>query len=116
MRSTTETLIAAMRILARDIQSGDGVANAAISEAAGRLEEQQAALSELEAKVKAQHLDWREVEKLLNAVHTVRKAVEVQSGRKMGENETFEDFVITHLGGVQLKAEVAKASNAKDVE
>lgn len=38
-RSSTPTLIAAMRILARDIQSGDGVANAAIAEAADRLEE-----------------------------------------------------------------------------
>lgn len=38
-KSSTETLIAAMRILARDIQSGDGVANAAIAEAADRLEE-----------------------------------------------------------------------------
>lgn len=36
-RSSTETLIAAMKILARDIQSDDGVANAAISEAANRL-------------------------------------------------------------------------------
>lgn len=50
MRSTTETLIAAMRILARDIQSGDGVANAAISEAADRLEEQRARIAELEAQ------------------------------------------------------------------
>ena len=41
-KSSTETLIAAMRVLARDIQSGDGVANAAISEAADRLEELQA--------------------------------------------------------------------------
>lgn len=40
MRSTTETLIAAMRILANDIESGDGVANAAIAEAGERLEEQ----------------------------------------------------------------------------
>ena len=38
-KSSTETLVAAMRILARDIQSGDGVANAAIAEAADRLEE-----------------------------------------------------------------------------
>jgi hypothetical protein len=38
-KSSTETLIVAMRILARDIQSGDGVANAAIAEAADRLEE-----------------------------------------------------------------------------
>lgn len=38
-RSDTPTLIAAMWILSRDIQSEDGVANAAIAEAAMRLEE-----------------------------------------------------------------------------
>lgn len=48
-KSTTETLVAAMRILARDID-GDGVANAAIAEAADRLEEQQARIAELEAR------------------------------------------------------------------
>lgn len=47
-KSSTETLIAAMRVLARDIQSGDGVANAAIAEAADRLEELQARIAELE--------------------------------------------------------------------
>ena len=47
MKSSTETLIGAMRILARDIQSGDGVANAAIAEAADRLEEQQEEITEL---------------------------------------------------------------------
>lgn len=39
IRSNTETLIAAMRILADEIVSEDGVANAAIREAAERLEE-----------------------------------------------------------------------------
>ena len=39
MRSTTPTLIAAMRILAADIQSDDGIPNGAIHEAADRLEE-----------------------------------------------------------------------------
>lgn len=39
MKSSTTTLIAAMRILAADIQSSDGVANLAIAEAADRLEE-----------------------------------------------------------------------------
>jgi hypothetical protein len=42
--SSGETLVAAMRILSRDIQSDDGVANAAIAEAADRLERLQAAL------------------------------------------------------------------------
>lgn len=36
----TKTLIAAMRILADEIQSGDGLANAAIGEAAVRLADQ----------------------------------------------------------------------------
>lgn len=39
-RSSTKTLISALDILARDIQSADGVANAAIAEAAQRLREQ----------------------------------------------------------------------------
>ncbi len=39
MRTDTETLIEAMKILSRDIESGDGVANAAIAEAAERLGE-----------------------------------------------------------------------------
>lgn len=36
--SSCETLVSAMRILSQDIQSEDGVANAAIAEAADRLE------------------------------------------------------------------------------
>jgi len=36
-RSDTPTLIEALRILARDIESDDGVANAVIAEAADRL-------------------------------------------------------------------------------
>jgi len=39
MRSSTETIIGALRILANDIESEDGVANAAIAEAADRMEE-----------------------------------------------------------------------------
>jgi len=38
-RTSTPTLIAAMRALANDIESPDGVANAAILEAAERMEE-----------------------------------------------------------------------------
>jgi len=48
MRTSTETLIKAMRILSSDIQSDDGVANAAIAEAAQRLEEQQDRIKRLE--------------------------------------------------------------------
>jgi hypothetical protein len=73
-KSSTETLIAAMRVLARDIQSGDGVANAAIAEAADRLEELQAdhlrdatkmaglqaRIAELERKA-ADGTDWKAI-------------------------------------------------------
>jgi hypothetical protein len=38
-RTNTRTLIAAMRALASDIESPDGIANAAILEAAERLDE-----------------------------------------------------------------------------
>ena len=39
MRTKTETLINALRILSQEIESNDGVANAAIAEAADRMEE-----------------------------------------------------------------------------
>lgn len=44
MKTDTATLIETLRILAVDIQSEDGIANAAIAEAADRLEELQAQL------------------------------------------------------------------------
>jgi hypothetical protein len=49
--SSSATLVSAMRILANDIQSDDGVANAAIREAADRIEQ-------LEAKLKQVHKDY----------------------------------------------------------
>ena len=54
MKSSTDTIIAALRILAVEIHSEDGVANAAISEAADRIEE-------LQRKVRNQR---RELDKL----------------------------------------------------
>lgn len=52
-KTTTKVLIEALRALAMDIQSKDGVANAAIAEAAGRLEELQA-----ENKALREALEW----------------------------------------------------------
>jgi ABC-type transporter Mla subunit MlaD len=46
-RSTTNTLVEALNILARDIQSEDGVANACIAEAAQRLQEQEENINDL---------------------------------------------------------------------
>ena len=63
MRSSTETLIAAMRILATDIQSDDGAANAAVAEAAERLAEQHMRIAQLEQEndaLRADLLLWEE--------------------------------------------------------
>jgi hypothetical protein len=48
MNSKTETLISALQILARDIQTNDGVANACLDEAASRLQQ----LQQLQHKLK----------------------------------------------------------------
>lgn len=47
MRSSSETLVGALRILAQDVESVDGVANAAIQEAADRIEELAAEVEDL---------------------------------------------------------------------
>ena len=57
VRSSTETLIAAMRILSQDIQSDDGAANAAVAEAAERLAEQHMRIAQLEQENDALRAD-----------------------------------------------------------
>lgn len=55
-KTSTKVLAEVLRVLAMDVQSKDGVANAAIAEAAGRLEELQAeneALAAMEAALTA---------------------------------------------------------------
>lgn len=51
MKTDTKILIKALRILANDIQSDDGVANACIAEAADRLEEQENLLNRYAVEV-----------------------------------------------------------------
>lgn len=51
IRTDTETLIKALKILSEDIQSEDGVANAAILEGAFRIEE-------LDGQLKMCHEEW----------------------------------------------------------
>ncbi len=47
-RSSTETIIAALKILSVEIQSGNGIANAAIAEAADRMKEMAEKIRKLE--------------------------------------------------------------------
>ena len=67
MKSSTETLIAALRVLANDIQSQDGVANAAVSEAADRLEELKLNLVTI-GELAIANWDYDTVEKVDNIV------------------------------------------------
>ena len=65
MKTSTETLIAAMRILSQDIQSDDGAANAAVAEAGERLAEQHMRIAKLEQENDAMRADlllWEEKE------------------------------------------------------
>jgi hypothetical protein len=61
MRSTTSTIIEALHILSHDIQSDDGVANACIAEAAGRLTELHTENKSLKRQVSA----WKEAFRFL---------------------------------------------------
>jgi uncharacterized protein (UPF0212 family) len=65
VKTSTETLIAAMRILSQDIQSEDGAANAAVAEAGERLAEQHMRITQLEQENDAMRADlllWSEKE------------------------------------------------------
>ena len=68
MKSKTESLISALRVLARDIQTDDGVVNACLEEAAGRLEELQRAnqntLTDLAVAIEQRDEARAEVERL----------------------------------------------------
>jgi len=57
VKTSTETLIAAMRILSQDIQSDDGAANAAVAEAGERLAEQHMRIAKLEQENDALRAD-----------------------------------------------------------
>jgi peptidoglycan hydrolase CwlO-like protein len=57
VKTSTETLIAAMRMLSQDIQSDDGAANAAVAEAAERLAEQHMRIAQLEQENDALRAD-----------------------------------------------------------
>ena len=77
MNTPTETLVSAMRALANDIQSKDGVANAAIHEAAQRLKEQQDRIQRLEAAGDAM-ADLLEEEMFMKLAVQWRKAKEAK--------------------------------------
>lgn len=65
-RTDTTTLIDALRILAKDIDSGDGVANAAIAEAADRLAKQHKHIRNQRREIEALAKDKHRVDGFVN--------------------------------------------------
>lgn len=71
--STTTTLIDALRILSTDIVSDDGIANAAIAEAADRLESMRDSARKIFRELTLLNCRWHD-EDLQKAVDTLREA------------------------------------------
>lgn len=73
IKTDDKTLISALRILVRDIQSDDGVANACIAEAADRLEELKDMLGLREACWEGIVIANKQVLDLTNELESVKK-------------------------------------------
>lgn len=104
MRTETTVLIDAMRILAQDIQSEDGVANAAIAEAADRLEELNA---ELEQALKAKDAAEQERDQLKANLHAVRNAARKLSFGLVEDEATGEESEFTRQWFGKLQDAIA---------
>ena len=91
----TKTIIEALRILARDIQSEDGVANAAIAEAADRLEKQQKKIRNQRREIEALAKDKQSKQEetvLRLAVRKVLREMEVAWNREAPTREELHSW------------------------
>lgn len=95
MTTDTPTLISAMRVLANDIQSEDGVANAAIAEAADRLGEMQAEAERLRGLLSDQ-------QKWMDYISSERDSFEQERDQYRAEAQSLREEM------EQLEAEKAK--------
>ena len=117
MRSSTKTLIAALHILAEDIDCADGVANAAIYEAALRLQEINEDLTDADTQVDSL---IAENDKLLQYIKTLQednKSLNVN----LIESREYADRLVTHKNMVCLPKDLenlreANGQLAADVE
>ena len=96
MIAKADTCIKALRALAQDIQSEDGVANAALHECADRMEQLQTDTNRLTAA----NLQLREgCEELKQRIHRLEEA---------GDRMVNEGWNEPHLAGLWRKAKEAK--------
>ena len=85
MKSKTSVIAGAMKVLARDIQCEDGVANAACQESAERLQELEKALNDANERIK-------ELEDMMRKkLDLIKCAVAYNYGGSPYENENYTE-------------------------
>jgi chromosome segregation ATPase len=113
-RSDTKTIIVAMQYLSEDIESADGVANAAIAEAAQRLQE---LLQENEVILKNQlktqlDLEWWKKTANTNINISLQLADEIEELRQTNQElEDYTDKLVTHIPYLPKDMEVLRQAN-----
>jgi chromosome segregation ATPase len=117
MRSSTKTLIAALHILAEDVDCADGVANAAIYEAALRLQEINEDLSDAESEADSL---IAENAKLLQCIKVLQVDNQVLNTNLI-ESQQYADRLVQHKDMVCLPKDLenlreANGQLAADVE
>lgn len=108
MKSETDTIISALRVLARDIHTDDGVVNTCLEEAAGRLEELDRALSDYIKErnktvadlIKQRDVAYNRMSQQITAAHSEPSRLEIAAqllaalaGRESGTWEGQEESI-----------------------
>lgn len=113
-RSDTKTIIMAMKYLSEDIESTDGIANAAIAEAAQRLEE---LIFEnkfiLKNQLKAQQdLEWWKETASINAKISLNLYKEIKELKETNQElEDYADKLVAHIPYLPKDMEVLREAN-----
>ena len=114
MNTPTETLIKALRILASDIQSEDGVANTAILEAAQRIGEDQEVIFQAGESIKIlrQTVKHRNetIDELKLRIKRLEEALEA-TAKVIGprcKSTWVSDYELNHAWELYIKAKEAK--------
>ncbi len=108
MNPKTETLVSALRILSIEIQSGDGVANAVVAEAADRLT--------LMANLVARHIEEtkKDTQEMKTACETMNGATETIQRLKSHINRLEEELIDVRGQWAALVADVVLYEDIRD--
>jgi hypothetical protein len=116
MKSNTETLIIAMRYLSEDIHSEDGVANAAIAEAADRLQELLGENNDLKLEnqvvIENQLTLSKNVEFYKESYFAASRHV-TEISKKLKNSEDYVNKLIDHTPYLPKDMDILREANAK---